>query len=84
MDTMVQLGKPIESGVRVSELLTIEDVSRLVKIATRTLRRFDSAGRMPKPIRCGTRIVRWRTEDIAHWIDWGLCDRKTFERRTKV
>jgi len=68
-----------ETSRTMNELFTIEDVARLVKVAARTLRRWDSAGRMPEPIRKGQRCVRWRSEDISRWIALGLPDRDRFE-----
>jgi predicted DNA-binding transcriptional regulator AlpA len=65
-----------------SELLTIGEISAVVKVAERTLRRWDAAGLMPQGIRRGARCVRWRADDIVQWIALGLCSREVFERRT--
>ena len=68
----------------IPELLTLKDIARLTKIAERTLRRWDMAGRMPQPIRCGKRIIRWRVDVIERWIVTGMPDRKTFEAKSKL
>lgn len=60
------------------EMIDIHGVCRLSSISFRTLRRMDSAGRMPAPVRCGRRVY-WRTSDIRLWIELGLPDRKRFE-----
>lgn len=62
-----------------TELLTIKDIARLTKISERALRRWDSSGKMPRPIRRGQRIVRWPADVIEQWIVGGMPDRERFE-----
>ncbi len=49
-------------------LLTIEDLSVILKLSKRTLWRMRSACQLPKPIRLGN-SVRWRVSDIEAWLN---------------
>ena len=51
-----------------TELLTVRDVSRALKVSTRQIWKLLAGGRMPKPIRIG-RSVRWPVAVIERWID---------------
>ncbi|VTT98148.1 Marine sediment metagenome DNA, contig: S01H1_L03384 OS=marine sediment metagenome GN=S01H1_10196 PE=4 SV=1: Phage_AlpA [Gemmataceae bacterium] len=44
----------------------------------RTVRAWDVAGKLPKPLRIGGRVV-WRVDEIRAWIDAGAPDRETWE-----
>ena len=44
----------------------------------RHIRRLDSAGKIPRPIRLG-RSVRWPVQEIKDWMDAGGPDRRTWE-----
>jgi predicted DNA-binding transcriptional regulator AlpA len=46
----------------------------------RTVRAWDVAGKLPKPLRIGGRVV-WRVDEIRAWIDAGAPDRETWEAR---
>ena len=43
--------------------------------------RLTAAGKTPKPIRLGGRVV-WRRSDLESWIAHGCPDRKTFNALT--
>lgn len=49
-------------------LISASELAAILKCSTRTIWRMDSAGRLPPPIRFGGQ-VRWRYQDIVHWID---------------
>jgi excisionase family DNA binding protein len=51
-------------------LITAQEVSRMLKISTRTLWRLLSAHKVPEPIRLGG-LVRWRHDDLKNWIAAG-------------
>ena len=48
-------------------IMTASEVSALVRVHLRTLRRWAHEGIFPRPIRIG-RTVRWRRTDIDDWI----------------
>lgn len=45
------------------------EVAQLLGIATRTLWRWRSEGRLPEPIKVNRKVVRWRASEIAACID---------------
>jgi excisionase family DNA binding protein len=49
-------------------LLTIKDVAEILRVDTRTVRRYFSNGVIPPPIILGG-SVRWRASDIQKWIN---------------
>jgi len=51
-----------------SELLTVKEISAWLNIDTRTVYRWNSAGRFPPPLRCGLRWSRWRRSDVEDWL----------------
>ena len=53
-------------------------LAKRLNISLRHLRRLDSAGKLPKPIRLG-RSVRWSVQEIKSWIKAGAPDRKTWQ-----
>ena len=50
-------------------LLRPQDVLKVLGISRTTLARWRAAGRFPKPIRLGERILAWRRVDVESWID---------------
>ena len=50
-------------------LLRARDILVLLGISRATLARWRDAGRFPKPVHLGPRIVAWRRVDIEAWID---------------
>ena len=56
------------------ELLAVADLARLLKVSTRTIWTWHSAGRLPSPVKVG-RIVRWRAADVDAWLAAG-CPRR--------
>jgi excisionase family DNA binding protein len=47
-----------------SELLTLEEVARYLKVSPRTVRNYVRDGRLPAPLRLGPRCVRWRRGEV--------------------
>ncbi|MEX0701311.1 MAG: helix-turn-helix domain-containing protein [Planctomycetales bacterium] len=58
-----------------SPLLTAPEVARLLRLSDRTVRRLDSAGRLPRGLRIGG-SKRWRRDELLAWIAAG-CPRRT-------
>ena len=52
-------------------LITVEELSRLVSLSVRTLRRRDSAGEIPGRVKTGG-SVRYRLDVIREWVRLGL------------
>lgn len=55
-------------------LLTIRQVEELTALKARTIRKYVSAGRFPKPVRCGTHHrsstgVRWVRSEVMEWVE---------------
>ena len=50
-------------------LLKSEEVSELVKLSRPTIYKMMSAGRFPRPVKIGSRAVRWRRADVEAWIE---------------
>lgn len=64
------------------QLLTAEAVAELLAIGLRTVRQWDSAGRLPEPVRLG-KLVRWPAAEMRDWIQAGCPDRETWAARRK-
>ena len=52
-------------------LLDIAMVAEMLSVSPRTVRRMADAGKMPKPLRLGGKLIRWRPDEIAEWISDG-------------
>ena len=50
-------------------LLTARDVARLLQISVRQVWRWNASGALPRPVRLGGRVVRWRAEELAAWVE---------------
>ena len=62
-----------------SGLLSAQALADLLAISPRTLRRLDSAGRLPRAVRIGPQVKRWRRDEIFAWIEAGCPLRKQWE-----
>jgi len=61
-----------------SSLISADEFAKLLSASTRTIRRYDSAGRVPKPLKLGG-VTRWRREEIEAWIAAGCPRRSQWE-----
>jgi excisionase family DNA binding protein len=57
-------------------LLTAKQVADLLGTSKRQVWRLESAGRIPKPVRLGGRLVRWRWTDLVGFVDQLGTDRR--------
>ncbi len=64
---MTETQKTIESS---SLLLSAKSLARELDVSERTIRKLNSAGKIPKPRTVGGN-VRWSTEEIREWIRAG-------------
>ncbi len=53
-------------------------LAELLAVSLRTVRRLDSAGKLPRPVRIGG-AVRWRLDEIAAWLASDCPDRNRWE-----
>jgi excisionase family DNA binding protein len=60
-------------------LLDAQTLARLLSCSLRHVRRMDAAAELPAPLHVGSRLVRWRREEIERWIGEGCPDRRTWE-----
>lgn len=55
-------------------------LSRLLCAGLRTIRCWDTTGKLPAPIRIGGRVV-WRVDEIRKWLAAGAPNRDEWEAR---
>lgn len=58
--------------------MSAADMADRLGVSLRHLRRLDSAGKVPRPIRLG-RSVRWPLAEINRWMDAGAPDRQRWQ-----
>ena len=51
------------------ELLDAKELARRMSISVRTVWRLSGEGRLPRPVRLGDRIVRWRVSDVEAFLE---------------
>lgn len=52
------------------QLITAEELAKLMQVSERTLWRLLSGGKLPQPVRIG-RNTRWRLAEVTEWIERG-------------
>ena len=67
-----------ESGRNNPLAFSAADLARRLDVSLRHLRRLDSAGKLPKPVRLG-RSVRWPVTEIESWLRAGGPDRQRWQ-----
>lgn len=75
---MLVLAKHSKSGLKKSAkavnnmeagLLTIKQVAEIFGVSTRTISRMVKESGLPKPIKYGKKVIRWREADIQSYIN---------------
>lgn len=56
-----------EVVVRISPLVTAEQLAKILQVSVRSIWRMRSSGQLPRPVRIGGNI-RWRPKDVELWI----------------
>ena len=56
-------------SLKTEEMLTAEEVCRLMGFSKVTLWRHVRAGKFPQPVRTGTQILRWRGSVIEAYFE---------------
>ena len=51
-----------------ARVMKVRDVMDALGVSRVTLWRLVKAGKFPQPIRIGSRILRWRVEDVEAWL----------------
>ena len=60
--------------------LSAKDAAILLGISRAQVWKLHAAGKIPLPVRLGTRAPRWRVEELREWLAAGCPDRQTWER----
>ena len=55
---------------RLTAMLTVHEVARLLSCSARTVYRLADSGRLPRPIKLGT-LKRWPRESFERWVAGG-------------
>lgn len=70
-----------ESGAPPSPLMvSADDGARLLGISRAQWWKLHSAGRLPLPLRFGSRAPRWRVDELRAWLEAGAPDRDSWQR----
>ncbi|GJE51811.1 hypothetical protein GOFOIKOB_4875 [Methylobacterium tardum] len=56
-------------NIRLKQCLTRPDLSGMLGVSTRTLRRMDRDGTGPRPIRVGPHTVRYAPAEVAEFMN---------------
>jgi excisionase family DNA binding protein len=57
-------------------LIGVDELVAMLKVSKRTVYRLVATGRLPAPLRVGSRTVRWSRAAVTAWINAG-CPRST-------
>ena len=60
--------------------LSAKEAACLLGISRAQIWKLHSAGKIPMPVRLGTRAPRWRVDELRAWLAAGCPDRQTWER----
>lgn len=61
-----------------SPTLTRQDLAHFLNRSTASIDRDCAAGRLPKPVKIGQRLL-WRRVEIESWLEAGAPDRATWD-----
>ena len=69
--------------IQTCQLLSAKSLAKQLSISTRTLWRYRSSGRLPRPVQIGgVGAIRWLQHDIDKWIGMSCPPQREFEART--
>ena len=51
----------------------------MLSLSVRTIRKLDSSGKLPRPLKIGGHAVRWVVDEIRDWLAAGSPDRRAWE-----
>jgi excisionase family DNA binding protein len=52
-----------------AELMTSQQVAERLAVSVRTLWRLVASGKFPQPVRYNRKLVRWKTTEVARYIE---------------
>ena len=64
-------------------VVSAKELAKLLAVSLRHIRRLNSSGRLPAPVRIGG-SVRWRLSEIEEWLKAGCPSRQEFETRKEA
>jgi len=67
-----------------AELIDVRATAGLLGCSGRHVWGLSRSGRMPKPLRLGSRAVRWRRSELLAWIQAGCPARERWEAMRKA
>ena len=72
-------------AVGLDQLLTTNEVARLLRVSRVTLWEWRRKGLVPAPIRVGLNRLRWRAQDVRNYLNQstGLPETRRSSRKTK-
>jgi excisionase family DNA binding protein len=60
--------RPSNARSAIEPLLTAPEIARMLQTSVRSIWRYLSAGKLPRPLTIGGRLKRWRRADIEEWL----------------
>lgn len=66
-----------------SLVVSADEAAKLLGISRRHLWALNSSGRLPRPVRLGSRSVRWVARELSAWLDAGCPPRDRWEALKK-
>ena len=51
------------------EYLTIREVCRIARVSRPSIYKMIQNGKMPRPLKLGTKTIRWPVAEIREWLD---------------
>ncbi len=64
--------------------LAAKDAAAMLGISRAQLWKLHASGKIPLPVRLGTKAPRWRVDELRAWLAAGCPDRQTWERMQRV
>ena len=74
---------PVADGGPLPFTMTDAEIGRELRVSSKTIRRMDADGKLPRPVMVGARSLRWVRQTIVEWLAAGCPDRDTFEANRK-
>jgi predicted DNA-binding transcriptional regulator AlpA len=65
-------------------LLDCRQAAALLGVSRSQFWTLHNAGRVPLPLRLSPRVVRWRSDELAAWVQAGCPNREIWEKRKQT